>query len=84
MPNPRFISSTLNTAGFTITSQSAMPPDHEQWATRNLNTAVAFFNYLSSLENITLFCSTFKCSCPPSHPYLEASPKPLPLRSQIH
>jgi len=60
-----------------------MPPDHEQWVTRNLNIAVAFFNYLSSLENITLFLLNLQVQLSTSHPYLEASLKPLPLRPQI-
>lgn len=64
----------LNIARLTITAWSAMPPDCEQWAIRDLNAAVAFFNCLSFLENMTLFCTVFKYMSPsPTRPL-----KPLP------
>ena len=69
----------LNIVSLTITAWSAMPSDHEQWTTRDLNAAVAFFNCLSSLENMTLFCTIFRYSCSPPTHHL----KPLPRLSHL-
>lgn len=69
----------LNIVNLTIIAWSAMSPDHERWTTRDLNAAVAFFNCLSSLENMTLFCTIFGYRCPPPTYHL----KPLTRLSHL-
>ena len=78
-PTHDSLASPLNILSLSITAWSAMFPDHEQWTTRDLNAAVAFFNCLSLLENMTLFCTIFGYSCPtPTRPL-----KPLPSLSHL-